>query len=174
MIKESDLIGLPLIDKDGKEVACAIGALYSKHNDELVGVLVSTGKLLKRNQMIDFKNILSIDSEEIYIQDKFVFNKLKSLPSSQIYSKSLIGQEILTLEKNSIGYIRDVLIDKDKGKVIAFILTEGIIDDLSKGRSVIPFDNKMIFKEEHIIVNSSVEEDFTKNREGYKKLLELL
>ncbi|MCG4585421.1 hypothetical protein L0P56_07925, partial [Anaerosalibacter bizertensis] len=70
--------------------------------------------------------------------------------------------------------VKDLLFSKDDGKLIGYIITEGLIEDITKGRSFIPNFSNVKTNKEHLIVDNEVKDLISKNKEKYKKLLELV
>ena len=94
--------------------------------------------------------------------------------------KLIIGEDIKIIEKSVlkedgelIGYVKDVIINPLNGIVIGFIITEGIFEEILKGRSFIPNMGSINVGGENIIINDTIMNQIVKNKEYYKKLLEL-
>lgn len=177
MRKESELIGLPVINKkNGSKVATIKDIIYSKKRYRVIGFLVNEGNIFRDAEVIQFNNIYSIGKDALIVEDESVIEKCSSLPevSKLINEKEIIEQEVLTEDGESLGHVKDILIDENNGKIIGFILTDGIFQDLKEGRNILPYTPEILFGENSIIVNNEIKNIFYRHKEDYKKILELL
>ena len=174
MIKESEIVGTPIINKDGNKIASIKEILYSKSRKKVNAFLISESGLFKRPQIVKFIDVSELGKDAIFIENEKTLKKQYSKIEGYFNYKKAIGQEVITEQGESIGFINDILIDKNEGTVVGFILTDGIIEDISAGRKVLPYDKDIVFGEETIIINTSLNERFIKHKKDYKKLLELL
>lgn len=177
MRKVSELIGLPVVNKkSGSKIATIKEVIYSKKKYRVMGFLVSEGNFFRGAKIIQFNNIDSIGKDALVIKNENVIKKCSILPelNQLVNEKKIIEEEILTEEGESLGHVKDILIDEEKGKIIGFILTDGLIQDIKEGRNVLPYNTGIVFGESSIIVSSEIKNLFDKYKEDYKKLLELL
>ncbi len=177
MRKASELIGLPVVSKkNGSKIATVKEVIYSKKKYRVIGFLVSEGNIFREAKIIRFNNIVSIGKDALIVKNKAVIEKFSMLPEMNqlINEKKLIEEEILTEDGESLGHVRDILIDGEKGKIVGFILTDGLIQDLKEGRNVLPYTAGISFGESSIIITNETKEIFYRYKEDYKKLLELL
>ena len=63
-----------------------------------------------------------------------------------------IDKEIRTEDGECIGYIKDLVINKEKGSIEGFIITEGVVEDLLKGRNYMPLFENTVIKEDCICI----------------------
>jgi len=175
--KESELIGLPVISKkNGSKIATIKELIYSKKKYRVIGFLVNERNFFRDAEVIQFNNIYSIGKDALVIENESIIEKCSSLPeiSKLINEKKIIEQEILTEDGESLGHVKDILIDDNNGKIIGFILTDGIFQDLKEGRNVLPYTPEILFGENSIIISNEVKNTFYRYKEDYKKILELL
>lgn len=177
MRKESELIGLPVISKEtGKKIATIREIIYSEKKNKVVGILVSEGNIFREARLIQFNNVDSIGKDALIIENENLVEKSSLLPeiNQLINEKKITEDEILTEDGESLGHVRDIIIDVENGTVVGFILTDGLIQDLKEGRNVLPYSIETIFGENSIIISNEVKTLFDIYKEDYKKLLELL
>ena len=91
-----------------------------------------------------------------------------------VKSKNLIELEVLSEDEDSLGFVKDIVIDINLGSVIGFILTQGIFEDISSGRNILLLNKSMIFEKDKIIISTTLKNEYLKNRKDYKKFLGLL
>ncbi|AFS78344.1 PRC-barrel domain-containing protein [Gottschalkia acidurici 9a] len=174
MIKESEIVGTPIINKNGDKVASIKEILYSKSRKKVNAFLISENGLFKRPQIVKFIDISELGKDAIFIENERTLKRHHSKIEDHFNYKEAIGKEVITDQGESLGFINDILIDKNEGAVVGFILTDGIIEDISTGRKVLPYDKDIVFGEDTIIISTSLNERFNKHKKDYKKLLELL
>ncbi|KNF09888.1 PRC-barrel domain-containing protein [Gottschalkia purinilytica] len=178
MIKQSEIIGLPVLSKNGEKVGLVREVIYSKKRFRVLGLLISDKSIFKDAEIIKFCSIKSIGKDAVFVEDCKVVEKSSSdIEISSIImsdNKSIIEEEVLTEDGESLGHIKDILLDENKGKIMGFILTDGFIDDIKDGRNVLPNDLGITFGEDVLIVNDELKDKFYKYKNEYKKLLELL
>ncbi len=68
----------------------------------------------------------------------------------------LLDKEIRNEDDECIGFVRDVVIDRESGKVEGFIITEGIIEDLLRGRNYIPLLDTISIDDTCIYIPSNI------------------
>jgi len=54
--------------------------------------------------------------------------------------RNILGKMVLSSRGDTLGIVRDLLIDTDSGIINAYELSEGYIDDIIKGRHIIELD----------------------------------
>ncbi len=175
--RESELIGLPVISKKtGKKFATIKDIIYSKKKYKVLGFVLSEGNIFREAKIIQFCNIDSIGKDALIVENENVVEKSSQLPeiNQLIAEKKIIEDEILTEDGESLGHVKDIIVDAEGGKIIGFILTDGFIQDLKEGRNVLPYTTETIFGENSIIISNETKNLFDRYKEDYKKLLELL
>ena len=70
--------------------------------------------------------------------------------------------------------VKDLLFDFNDGKLIGYIITEGLLEDISRGRSFIPNIGNIKINDDSLIFGENIKDIISKNKDYYKKLLELV
>jgi len=176
--KGSEFIGLPVINKkDGNRIALIKDIIYSKKKFRVLAFLVNERTFFKDAKVIKFKNIDAFGKDALMVKNKLVIEEAGSIPEIEKYLKDknkVIDEEVLTEDGESLGLIQDTIIEEDKGKILGFILTDGIIEDIKEGRNVLPYIKGISFGEDKLIISNNIKEQFDKNKKDFKKLLGLL
>ncbi len=177
MRKESEFIGCSVINKNNGNKICNIkDIIYSKNKFKIIAFLNNEGGFLREKKIIRFKNIEYIGKDAIMVKNEKFVEKASSLPEIDKLieeSISMKGKEVISEDGESLGFIKDILIDEKKGKILGFVLTEGVIQDLVEGRNVIPLIKGMKFGEDNLLISKKIKDDFENNKEDFKKLLRL-
>ncbi|MTI70805.1 MAG: hypothetical protein FH751_11205 [Firmicutes bacterium] len=176
MKKASRLLDLYVLSKKtGEKIASIKEVIYSKHKQRILGFIVKENNIFKGNKIIRFKNIKAF-GDVLMVKDEKSIEKTESIP--EIFNiikegNNVIGEEVLCEDGESLGYIKDIIYEEKKGKILAFLLTDGVIQDVIDGRNILPNINGIKFLDKSLVIDKKIKDDFTKNKEEFKKLLEL-
>lgn len=165
------------MEKDEGEKVGEIGDVVFDRNFEVfIGFLIEDGKFLKRRKTIPLEIITSFEKELIIIDwERHDFlGEIDADDGITGEEIKFMDKEILTQDGECLGYIKDLLFSQEEGKLIGYIITEGIIEDITKGRSFVPNLSNIKINKENLIVNNEVKDLISKNKSYYKKLLELV
>ncbi|MTI66455.1 MAG: hypothetical protein FH753_07620 [Firmicutes bacterium] len=177
MKKASRLLELYVLSKKtGEKIASIKDIIYSKHKQRILGFIVKENNIFKGNKVIRFKNIKAFGDDVLMVKDKKSIERTESIP--EIFNiikegNDIIGEEVLCEDGESLGYIKDVIYEEKKGKILAFLLTDGVIQDVIDGRNILPNIKGIKFLDKSLVIDKKIKDDFTKNKEEFKKLLEL-
>lgn len=176
MIRYTKLLKCSILDKnEGEELGKVADLVFSNDLHKITNIIVESGKLIKDKCLIPFETIVSVDD------DKILVCKDKCLNMEKLnIEKLIIGEDVNIIEKGVlkedrelIGYVKDVIINPSNGILIGFIMTEGIFEEIFNGRSFIPNMENIQIGGENIVMNDMIMDQIVKNKEYYKKLLEL-
>lgn len=177
MIKHSELIDLSVV-KERKKLAESYrtnNVIYSRKGFKALGIVIRPEELLPETyRIIPFKKIKDITSEEIAISsDNDILLPYQIPEVYEAFSNpiKIIGFDIYNHNNNLIGVIKDIILQKSTGKIIAFIISEGIIDDLVEGYSILPVINYINFQEDHILISENQLSTISSQGGGLKKIL---
>lgn len=175
MIRYTSLLKSSIFDINEEEIGKVADLVFSNNLHKITNLVVENGKLIKDKWLIPFDTITTINDDGVQIN----MDKCLKVEDLNI-DKLIIGEDIKIIEKSVlkedgelIGYVKDVIINPLNGIVIGFIITEGIFEEILKGRSFIPNMGSINVGGENIIINDTIMNQIVKNKEYYKKLLEL-
>jgi uncharacterized protein YrrD len=139
-VRRGFLIGLPvIIQGTGKKVGIVRELQLSDDTNTITGFYVSGNRFTKKSGLIPFKYIHSVDSHGIIISPDFL-DGMQKLPTAEnsIEPELLIGTSLIHQDGRELGKIADILVDLKNGRVAGVEISEGFIDDLVDGRSLLP------------------------------------
>nr|WP_272878398.1 PRC-barrel domain-containing protein [Clostridium sp. Cult3] len=87
----------------------------------------------------------------------------KDLEDVLVEEFKYIEKEIKTEDGECIGYVKDIVIDKLKGSIEGFIITEGVFEDILKGRNYMPLFENTKITEDSICIFKSMLNSIDKN-----------
>lgn len=116
-----ELIGLKIIDKNGKDVAKITEFSFNVKTYKITNIIASSGNpLSKKFYQIDTENIIALGDYlliDASIDDLTKFDKLPETNSENIRINESIGKTVLDSEGNIAGKITNVDIDFDKYEI---------------------------------------------------------
>lgn len=152
MIRYKELLTLKVINKRDSECLGKVsGVLYSDDYKSITHIIIRNNNLIKNKAKILYKDLSFYDDSENLIlkKDKKIEYELERDIKNEF---KYISKEIKFKNGESIGYIIDIIINIENGFVEGFIITEGIIEDLIKGRNYLPLFKKTIIEEDCIYI----------------------
>ncbi|WP_427339133.1 PRC-barrel domain-containing protein [Caloranaerobacter sp. DY30410] len=177
MKKASEIIGLPVMTKvSGKKIAVIKDLVFSRKKFRILALMTYEGSVFKEAKIIKYKNVISIGKDVIIVDKENVIESAADIPDIfQLIKerKKIIGEDVITEAGENIGIIKDIIIDEDNGKVLGFILSDGLIQDIMDGRNILPYIYGITFGEDALIISNEIKTEFDKSKEYFKKLLEL-
>lgn len=177
MITASNLIGMYIVDKSNGNKLCNVKEIiYSKDFFKVVGFCVDSNSLRNDTKIVKLKDIKEFGENFLMIEEERVlkspcyYPKIDKMMSSKYY---ISGYEILCEDGISMGFIKDVVFEEKKGRILGFKVTDGLVQDFLGGRSFMPYVEGMKFNENFLLIDRNIKENFEKNKEEYKKLLSI-
>ncbi|GFN36017.1 PRC-barrel domain-containing protein [Tepidimicrobium xylanilyticum] len=135
MIRYKQLITLDLIDENNI-IGKIEDVVYSEDYRKIKYLVVKNGKLIKNKFLIPYNEIeIKNNNQALLLGD---INGYANQMNIDDKDSKLINKVIKDENGEYIGYIKDIVINKKDGTIDGFIITEGLIEDLIKGRNYIP------------------------------------
>lgn len=177
MIKYKNLIGMKVLDVESNE---KIGEIYdgilSKNLKYLTNIVIKNGKLIKEKNTLPLKKIISFKKDSIIVNGNSIikFEEWNEQECVSIEKIKFIDKIVYTETGECLGMVKDLIFNFNDGKLVGYIITEGFLEDISKGRSFIPDVGDIRINDDSLIVGENIKDIISKNKEYYKKLLELV
>lgn len=170
MIRARKLIGLEVIDaNNGRKIGRIKDVLFSPGDPKISGFTMECRMIAGDDRLLPVDSILSI-RDCVMIRESRKLEKTRKNTNYKKHRDSkprVFGNRVVTGEGERIGYIEDVIIDEESFSIEGYVLTDGIIEDILNGKSILPYDEHMIFGEDAVIVKDSI---LLKNEISLKKI----
>lgn len=144
IFRVNDIIDLPLIDSITSQRICTIRDVIIDTRESKVYALVCREKLWKRSfEVVPFNNVTVITQNGVEIKGgkKLISTRELSIKQRRLQSyQSIMGSMVLGPRGETLGVVRDILIDTRNGFIKAYELSEGYIDDFLTGRHIVELD----------------------------------
>lgn len=179
IIKGSELLGLELLNKHKQQIGYTVKEIvYTNKGFYIAGLLLESENGKKESlpncKVICYKKILDINNGIITLNEKSIVT-LKQRPDLYHLVENpikVIGFEIYTNEKELVGIVKDTIIEKNNGKMLGLVLSEGLFTDIYKGYSILPLDPKLtLIDNRSVVINSRKLHNIFHYNGGLKKIL---
>lgn len=161
MIKGRDVIGLPVVNlKNGKEVGAVQDIVFIPESNYLQGLIIKGGAA-RGERVVLIEDVVNIGEDAIMIPDDTVLRKTGQEEGEErlVNNKGkIMGKKVLTAEGKELGKINDILLDPAGKRFEGYEVSEGLIDDLLKGRGILKNNYRWKIGEDAIIIETEKEE----------------
>ncbi len=171
MIKYSELLILNLISKKSKKtIGEIVNIAFTADFRRAIGLIVKNDKLYRNKILIPMESIDDIDKDSIIVENEESLKNEKPYEGKEL---NLRDWEIITENHECVGYVKDMIIRLKDGRVLGFIISEGLIEDIVSGRNFLPLLKTIEITDKSILINKESIGDINKNNHYYKKIIEL-
>ncbi|NLP13231.1 MAG: photosystem reaction center subunit H [Clostridium sp.] len=175
MQRYSEVIGLPVVcATDGKRVGLIKDIVFCPKEKKMVAFLVERKGYEILKKVVFIKDVLSLGKDALIINDLNDVKDLRKVQDSPEFKEKgdILGLRIYTRSGEEIGVAKDVLLDFTHGKIDGIEVSDGLIQDILKGRNILPLIGKVEFGEENILVDSESVEEMMETGGGIKNIIE--
>ena len=156
IFRVNDLIDLPVIESMSAQRLCTIRDVIIDMRESRVYALVCKERLFRRYlEAIPFRNVAAITQNNVAVTGKIDQISLRGLGMKyrrfQSY-KNILGKIVLSSRSETLGIIRDLLIDTNSGIIKAYELSEGYIDDILTGRHIVELECGHTFSDKNVVL----------------------
>ncbi|WP_418792285.1 PRC-barrel domain-containing protein [Phosphitispora sp. TUW77] len=159
MLKGRGIISQPVIAlNSGKQVGEVKDLIYDIDENRVIGYLVENGGWLRNSKGFLHKEIFRHENESLIIIDESVIKPIKYIPAlKEIINdkRDIRGLRVESDNGQSIGIIQDLIIDENTGEITGYEISDGVIEDLLKGRFSIP-NTGVIIGQDRIIASTEI------------------
>jgi uncharacterized protein YrrD len=169
------VIGLPVVcATDGKRVGLIKDIVFCPKEKKMVAFLVERKGYEILKKVVFIKDVLSLGKDALIINDLNDVKDLRKVQDSPEFKEKgdILGLRIYTRSGEEIGVAKDVLLDFTHGKIDGIEVSDGLIQDILKGRNILPLIGKVEFGEENILVDSESVEEMMETGGGIKNIIE--
>jgi len=125
--------------------------------DGVVALLVSEGGLLGTSRVVPFASIVRFGPSAVMIDDAdSVIPAANDQRVSEILERrgTLLGTRVLTEDGEDLGRIGDLYFDESSGRITGYEVSGGMLGDVVRGTSYLPFDNIRVIGKDAVIVST--------------------
>ncbi|OGO77106.1 MAG: hypothetical protein A2Y23_13670 [Clostridiales bacterium GWB2_37_7] len=140
MFRISDLIDLPILTlmQENSLRINVKSILLDGFNNRIAAIICKEGTLKKSYKIIPYEKIIAIDTNGIIISDLHCIEKLRDKEINEFLQLGAVINKIVKSSNGDLyGILTDIYINLLNGKITAYELSEGYLDDLVNGRRII-------------------------------------
>lgn len=152
MIRYKQLVTLKVVDKETEEpIGKILDVIYSDDYKKITYLVLKNNNLIKNKIPISYEDIGFLNDDQVlYLKNGKTLEYELEVDIKEEFKYE--DKEIRLENEECIGYVKDVLINKENGSIEGFIITEGVFEDLLKGRNYMPLFENTIIKKDSIYI----------------------
>lgn len=129
MIRISKLMGLAVVSSEtGKRIGLADRVILSADGQDAEGLVLRPWGFGRA------KRFVSLDSIVLWGEVSIAVHAIQKISTAQKMRSDIIGLAVLDTSGQRLGWVTDVLIDEESGRVLSLEISRGIVDDFTTGR----------------------------------------
>lgn len=157
MKKSRQLNGMIIIDKKtGAFIGRVRDTIFSPGSRGILGFSISCSKWHNDRKAVKIDNIDKIGTDMI-ISDKMdcivEIGDCPDLKNALSEMERVLGLRVVSDSGDELGFLNDILIDEKDMIIDGYSITDGIVEDIINGRTVIPYSDGMVFGRDAVIVH---------------------
>ena len=175
MERYSEVIGLPVIcATDGSKIGTIKDVIFCPKEKSVIAFLLERKGCNIRKKVVLIENILSLGTDALIVNDLSDINELRKVRDMSGFRNKgdVLGLRIYSRSGDDLGIVKDVLFDPKEGKIDGVEVSDGLLQDVIEGRSVLPFLGKVEFSNENILVDNEAVEEMMGTGGGLKNIIE--
>ena len=153
----NDIIDLPVVDSISAQRLCTIRDVIIDLRESRIYALICKEKFFGKSlEAVPFRSVTAISQNNVTVTGRISLISLRELRMKQRRYQSyqsILGKLVQCSKGETLGAVRDLLIDTNSGIIKAYELSEGYIDDFLRGRHIIEMDSRHILNGENVVLN---------------------
>lgn len=178
----SEVLNLPVICADnGRKAGSIKDILFDLDGREVKALLLEHTGLLPGKRVIFLDKLSNLGKDAAIIRSTDCVSVVKRKAFANLFGSgesffdgdrgSLIGRRVYSKAGGELGIVKDVIFDISSGKIEAFEISDGVLQDIIQGRRLLPLFGKIELGEEFAIVDSEAVEEMDGTGGGIKNRL---
>ena len=174
MHRYSEVLNLPVLCADtGKKAGVVKDIIFSLDDKEVKALLMEHKGLSLKKKIVFINELLSLGSDAAIVNSSSCVSDMDRSAYSKAFQDegSLLGLKIFSKAGGELGVIKDVLFEYKTGKIESFEISDGLYQDVMKGRKLLPLFGKVELGEEFAIVGREAVEEMEETGGGIRNKL---
>jgi len=182
LYRYSEVLNLPVICADnGRKAGTIKDVLFDLDGREAKALMLEHTGLMPGKRVIFLKELLSLGKDAAVIRNTGSVSVMKRKAFAKLFGRGenlydgekcgLIGRRVYSKAGGELGIVKDVVFDSGSGKIEAFEISDGVLQDIIQGRRLLPLFGKIELGEEFAIVDSEAVEEMDGTGGGIKNRL---
>lgn len=157
--RRSELIGLPVLTKDGAErLGQVADVLVSGVDGRVIGILLAGGGSLLGHRVYPYEEVAAIGNGAVLVnRADAVITTRDGARLRQLLARhsELVGKRLLDEGGDDLGVIDDLIFDTESGRVAGYELSGGVIHDILSGKRFLPATAELRIGDDAVIMAAS-------------------
>ncbi len=150
MLRRSDVLGLGVVElASGKRIGVIDDVVIDRTAGRLEGLLVKTAGGVS---YVRHGDIQAFGQDAVTLGDKVLRDAGDQTERARSLA-TVLGKPVLSDDGIDMGTIDDICFDEETGAVMGYQVSGGLIQDLVEGKELLPFDSKLTYGEDAVIVH---------------------
>ncbi len=174
MERYSEVVGLPVICADtGKKPGVVKDVIFCPKNKEIKAFMLERKGCEIHKRIIFLKDVLNVGRDALIIASRASVKKMRRSENNEELKErgEIRGLKVYSKWGNDLGVVKDIIFDCKTGIVEGLEISDGLLQDIMRGRSMLPLFGKVEFGEENIIVEKEAVEEMTETGGGLGRFL---
>ncbi|WP_010248051.1 PRC-barrel domain-containing protein [Acetivibrio cellulolyticus] len=175
MERYSEVLGLPVICiEDGKKVGVVKNIIFCPKKKRLLAFLLECRSYELNKKVVLAEDIINLGTDAVIINDMSSLKNLRKTKNADdfIDKGEVIGLRVYSKAGKDVGIVKDVVFDYKSCTIEGVEISDGLIQDLVKGRNVLPLLGKVEFGADIILVDNEAVEEMTETGRGLKNIID--
>lgn len=156
MRKGRQLLSLPVVEAlTGEGLGEVKELLYDIRECQLKGFVVADGGWLRGAKAVLLPQVQEITDTAVVVEDRSSVRDVREIEGLPSVGCNVKGYNLITADGRELGIIQDLVISPDSGKIEGYELSDGVIDDLLKGRITVVVAGRVDIVGEQVIVTDA-------------------
>ncbi len=167
----SHVLGLPVISaSNGLKIGNLKDVVFSKENKGVIAFVMEKGGNPVKGNVVMLHDVLSLGNDALIVSNPDCLLNYRKFKKSFEKSEKieLRGLKIYTRQGEDIGVVQDILFDYRTGKVEGVQVSDGLVQDILRGRSILPFIGKVEISNSNILIENGAVEEMVSTGGGLK------
>lgn len=150
-------MGMSIIDKTkGMLVGRVADTIFKPGERYILGFTLNCGRWHGVQKAIKIENIYKIGDDAIVSEGEDYIIEIGCCPDLEhaLHEKQrVLGLRVVSDYGDELGFLDDILIDERDSQIEGYSITDGIVEDILHGRTIIPYSKDMVFGKDAVIVH---------------------
>lgn len=174
MHRYSEVLNLPVLCADsGKKAGVIKDIIFGLESKKVKALLLEQSGISLKKKVIFLDELLSLGSDAAVVNNRSCVSEMDRMAYSEAFRDegTLLGLKVFSKAGGELGTVKDVMFDWQTGKIESFEVSDGMLQDVMKGRKLVPLFGKVELGEEFAIVGSEAVEEMEETGGGIRNRL---
>jgi len=173
----SEVVGMPVINiEDGRKLGNIKDIAFNLQSGEIIGFVLENNGIFGNSCLLPLSDVVNVLKGSIVVkgalakrgilrtigadigknpetgQDKENCADLSAIKMKDIAKARVAEKKVCSGNGQEIGVVKDFLFDMETGVIEGFELSDGLVEDLMRGRRLLPLLGKVTYGRDRIIV----------------------